>query len=501
MDAMGQTEEKKLNCWEFKKCGRGLIDGKPCDKTTQCPAATETRLDRVHDGTNSGRACWVVAGTLCGGKAQGSFASKSAQCQQCDFYQHVSREEGGNRQSNVSLLARLKEPAKSVDLTRKKFGILIGGSGLIGGELMYYFKKQKGDEVEMLSPNSKKLSLREPEDIKEYFKKYRPDFIINCAIASLDSDGQLSYEVNYLGTINLAKVAMALKIPFIHFSSAATLPDGENLTEKDTLPLSAKMTNYAKSKLMAEKTLEHLHKTRGLDYTVIKLGVVYGKHDHKIQGFHKMLFTIARKAMLFMLTAKGARHSYTCTKKIPPFVAHVLENREEFSGQAYHFVDHEPVRLSELILTIKSALGIKIPREIYVSYPVAKFGTGILKYFVTALNKVGIEARLPAEMMFMKNFYNTQTLSVEKLKNSSYGLPDPEISVYTELPDIIDYYIARWEHFNLISSSYKVCFFDPLKQVEKFSKDPARLLDEIHSEKIPALADFEELREISPTEN
>jgi nucleoside-diphosphate-sugar epimerase len=76
------------------------------------------------------------------------------------------------------------------------------------------------------------------------------------------------------------------------------------------------MTNYAKSKLMAEKTLQHLHETRGLDYTIIKLGVVYGKHDHKIQGFHRMLFTIAKQAMLFMLTTRGAMHSYTSTKRI-----------------------------------------------------------------------------------------------------------------------------------------------------------------------------------------
>ena len=59
----------------------------------------------------------------------------------------------------------------------KKFGVLIGGSGLIGGALMHYFKTHVGNEIDVLSPNSKKLSLREPEDISSYFKKYRPDFI------------------------------------------------------------------------------------------------------------------------------------------------------------------------------------------------------------------------------------------------------------------------------------------------------------------------------------
>ncbi|MDH4164450.1 MAG: hypothetical protein OEW15_17440 [Nitrospirota bacterium] len=36
-----------------------------------CPAAAEEALDGVHDGTNAGRSCWVVAGTLCKDSVQG----------------------------------------------------------------------------------------------------------------------------------------------------------------------------------------------------------------------------------------------------------------------------------------------------------------------------------------------------------------------------------------------------------------------------------------------
>jgi hypothetical protein len=51
----------KQNCWEFMKCGRGP-KGKKAGKMGVCPAAAEKRLDKVHDGINSGRACWAVAG-------------------------------------------------------------------------------------------------------------------------------------------------------------------------------------------------------------------------------------------------------------------------------------------------------------------------------------------------------------------------------------------------------------------------------------------------------
>jgi hypothetical protein len=36
----------------------------------------ESRLAGTHDGKFGGRACWIVAGTLCGGKEQGTFAKK-----------------------------------------------------------------------------------------------------------------------------------------------------------------------------------------------------------------------------------------------------------------------------------------------------------------------------------------------------------------------------------------------------------------------------------------
>ncbi len=63
---------KKKNCWEYKRCGREP-GGVKVHELGECKAATEEKLDGVHDGENGGRACWVIAGTMCGGKVQGQF--------------------------------------------------------------------------------------------------------------------------------------------------------------------------------------------------------------------------------------------------------------------------------------------------------------------------------------------------------------------------------------------------------------------------------------------
>ncbi len=94
------------NCWEFKGCGRQPAGIFEHDLGT-CPAAVEQRLDGIHGGMNAGRACWVLAGTMCGGKIQGTFAQKFRDCRRCDFYKKVREEEHEFFQPAAELLLKL----------------------------------------------------------------------------------------------------------------------------------------------------------------------------------------------------------------------------------------------------------------------------------------------------------------------------------------------------------------------------------------------------------
>jgi hypothetical protein len=82
----------KLNCWEHKKCGR-QPGGHNEHQLGTCPVTTYQQLDGVHDGKNAGRACWAIAGSLCGGKIQGTYAQKLFNCWRCDFMNQVKKEE------------------------------------------------------------------------------------------------------------------------------------------------------------------------------------------------------------------------------------------------------------------------------------------------------------------------------------------------------------------------------------------------------------------------
>jgi len=96
----------KLNCWEFKKCGREG-NGAKVKELGVCPASMEFKLEGINGGKAAGRACWAIAGTLCGGKLQGTFATKYANCLSCEFYMVVYKEEGADYKNTPSILTKL----------------------------------------------------------------------------------------------------------------------------------------------------------------------------------------------------------------------------------------------------------------------------------------------------------------------------------------------------------------------------------------------------------
>ncbi len=83
---------KKINCWEFMQCGR-QPGGDKVHELGICPVTVNTDLDGAHGGIGAGRACWVVVGSLCGGKVQGTYAEKLKDCWKCQFIALVQKEE------------------------------------------------------------------------------------------------------------------------------------------------------------------------------------------------------------------------------------------------------------------------------------------------------------------------------------------------------------------------------------------------------------------------
>ena len=83
---------KKLNCWEFKKCGREP-GGENVEELGVCKAALEEKWDGTNDGKNGGRICWLITGTACEEDIERGIGTRIKVCSNCDFYKLVNKEE------------------------------------------------------------------------------------------------------------------------------------------------------------------------------------------------------------------------------------------------------------------------------------------------------------------------------------------------------------------------------------------------------------------------
>jgi hypothetical protein len=84
----------RKNCWEVMKCER-QPGGARIEELGACPAALPNdHHDGVNKGKHGGRFCWAIAGTMCEGRPQGTYAEKLMDCIRCEFLKLVNEDEG-----------------------------------------------------------------------------------------------------------------------------------------------------------------------------------------------------------------------------------------------------------------------------------------------------------------------------------------------------------------------------------------------------------------------
>ena len=125
------------------KCGRHP-GGDKVDKLGLCPTAIDPIYDGFNQGDSAGRACWLVSGTFCHGKIQGSFVDKQDSCKNCAFYKKIHAEEGitkltmGNNKffgiTHIGLVRKSNEDRYLIKQLKDN-SVLIAVADGLGGEV------------------------------------------------------------------------------------------------------------------------------------------------------------------------------------------------------------------------------------------------------------------------------------------------------------------------------------------------------------------------------
>jgi len=84
-------ERRLPNCWEIVNCGREE-SGSKAKELGVCIVSRE----------ELGHSCWAIAGTLCGGKVQGSLAQKIGYCTSCEVHKLYNRATGQKGKEIIS---------------------------------------------------------------------------------------------------------------------------------------------------------------------------------------------------------------------------------------------------------------------------------------------------------------------------------------------------------------------------------------------------------------
>lgn len=188
---------------------------------------------------------------------------------------------------------------------------------------------------------------------------YKIDVIFHCAGCFYNKGNNLLHKVNVIGTENICKLAMKLKVKrLVHLSSVAVVSGNSQIPLKEDLPFRASSI-YGKSKIEAEKVVLK-YRDKGLRAVILRPCMVYGKGASHITG--KILAGL--KYRVLPLIDKGKRKLHMV------FVKNLVEamvfslSKDEFLKGSFFVADKDVLTVRELFIVFSKALNVKPPLSI-----------------------------------------------------------------------------------------------------------------------------------------
>jgi len=250
---------------------------------------------------------------------------------------------------------------------------ITGASGFIGRNLVEYLLQKKW-QIRVLFHKTK---IPREEELEVFRGNVRDFHTLRDALAGTDVlfhaaaalgsaliNPEEFYQINVYGTRNVLRAAQAEKVKrIVHFSSAGVLGSVEkNRIAPEDYPLNPRNI-YDKSKLEGEKIALRLAQ-EGMNIVIIRPGWVYGPGDRRT---FKLIKSIDKKK--FFLVTKGK------TQQTPVYIQDLINGilicaEKGKRGEIYNLSGGEILSVREIVETISSSTGKKIPPFTLPLFPV-----------------------------------------------------------------------------------------------------------------------------------
>lgn len=194
--------------------------------------------------------------------------------------------------------------------------ILISGiSGMLGVDLYQVLGKEhqvtgldRRDFPCSPSPSVSKIDITDLEAVKELFSRLTPHFVIHAAaytdVDGCEKDADKAYQVNALGTRNIALACQKLDIPLLYLSTDFVFRGNEEVPYSE-FDEPHPVNIYGKSKLAGENYLKSFLSR----YFIVRTSWLYGKWG---KNFVATILKLAReKSILKVIDDQVGSPTYT----------------------------------------------------------------------------------------------------------------------------------------------------------------------------------------------
>lgn len=185
--------------------------------------------------------------------------------------------------------------------------VVTGSESFIGKELRKHCRSEGLQIVTIdVAPSNEsghvQLDIRSPNVEEEI--PLGADALIHLAAVSTDSacrrDIKNAFDVNVGGTLSLIKAAEARRVKQFVFASSewvyGGVETGDVQTEESPIDLARVLSEYALTKIVAERLLYMAHKQGSFSVTVLRFGIVYGPRPANWSAVEQLFHAVQTNA-------------------------------------------------------------------------------------------------------------------------------------------------------------------------------------------------------------
>jgi GDP-L-fucose synthase len=287
---------------------------------------------------------------------------------------------------------------------RKKV-FIAGQEGMVGLSIFKLLKKKK---FQIIRCKRKELDLTNQNKVKSWFKKNKPNIVINAAGKVGGILDNQSYQLDYLYIntmigFNLLNASIVNKVEkFINLGSACSYPKTTHQPIKENYLLSSELEKsnegYAIAKIANIKLCEFANQTPGRQYISLQPANLYGAGDNfDLQSSHVIpallrKFHEAKINNFFFVEVWGSgkiKREFMHANDLAKAVLFCLKNK--FTDPLINVGGPDHITIKELATVIKKVVGYKGKIIFNTNYPDGVKDRSLDK---TILSKMGWKAKI-----------------------------------------------------------------------------------------------------------